>query len=258
VAAPAVAAAPTPPPAPVAPQAPAQAPAAAVPAGAIAAGSSEAGHLYVTAAGARVEVAVAAGPRVFCTDAAGQPVILAPTDPLWPSPAPVGADARFSPGWTPPPPPAPAPAPTAGVLPPDAPVSAGAAAPPVEDKPKRGRKPKAAKAEAGTEAAATDGDDVLVLFVDCVPVGDVNVHDLAGYVVEVADKVAKAAGVDDVRLAPKDNPLAYGAWRGALAAAARSEAPTGYCTIGSGDLADPVIEGLAAVAALVVRPLGRR
>jgi hypothetical protein len=91
----------------------------------------------------------------------------------------------------------------------------------------------------------------LVLCVDCTP--NAGARDLTGYVADLAASVARSANVPDVRFAPKDNPLAFSAWRGALAAAARESPPTGLCAIYSSDLSEPVIDALAGIASLVIR-----
>lgn len=55
----------------------------------------------------------------------------------------------------------------------------------------------------------------------------------------------------DVRAAPKDHPLAYGAWKGALSAGVLSKLQPGIYTVESGDLADPVIEALSGKAVII-------
>lgn len=125
---------------------------------------------------------------------------------------------------------------------------------------KRGRPPGSGK-KVGTmataESVATGEASLptgLVLCVDCAP--NAGAQDLTAYVADLASTVAASASVPDVRFAPKDNPLAFMAWRGALAAAARESPPSGLCAIYSSDLAEPVIEALSGLASLVIR--GRR
>jgi hypothetical protein len=92
----------------------------------------------------------------------------------------------------------------------------------------------------------------LILVVDAAVSGDH--RDLADYVADLHEIVCQAVGgVADVRLADPKGPLGYGAWRGALAAAASKSPPTGVCTISRGELADPIIEALSAQATLVIR-----
>lgn len=132
------------------------------------------------------------------------------------------------------------------VLPPDA--SPSLPPPPAsiaEDKPKRSR-----PAKKDTTPAASPMEN-LVLYVNCTPRSAV--QDLSIYVAELAGKLALVAGCSDVRMADGQSPLGFGKWKGALAAAARENPPKGPCTIFSGDLTDPVIEALSAIAIEVVR-----
>jgi hypothetical protein len=155
-------------------------------------------------------------------------------------------------------------APPAAVSPNAAIAATGSNVPPPaapEEPAKRGRgRPKGSKnASAAAEAIATGEASAslfngLVLCVDCAP--SVGATDLTPYVADLAENLAKSANVPDVRFAPKDNPLAFMAWRGALAAAARESPPSGLCSIYSSDLAEPVIEALSGLASLVIR--GRR
>lgn len=127
------------------------------------------------------------------------------------------------------------------VLPPDAPASnpaahAASSTPPAatEDKPKRGRKGKAT------------GAFSLELFVDTMP--STGAEDLSSYVAEKCAQLAAAANVPDIRMAPKDNPLAYSGWKGALSKAVLSDVPEGACYIARSDLTEPVIEALAGLS----------
>jgi hypothetical protein len=81
-------------------------------------------------------------------------------------------------------------------------------------------------------------------------------EDLDLWVAEIADKIAKAANAPEIRFAPKDSPIAFGAWRGALAAAAREGTQTlgaGIFTISRGDLNDAAIEGMFPAFDAVIR-----
>jgi hypothetical protein len=71
----------------------------------------------------------------------------------------------------------------------------------------------------------------------------------------VARAVAEAFGVDDVRFAPKDSPLAYGAWKGVLAAAVRETPipPGSYAVSSSSDFGMIAFEVVVPRARLVVR-----
>ena len=144
-------------------------------------------------------------------------------------------------------------APAAPAAPPAAPAPE---APPADAPKRRGRPPGSKTKNAGTmgaaEAVATNSSlEGLILCVDAHP--NRPATDLAAYVADLAATVAEAANVEDVRFAPKDNPLAFTAWKGAIAAAARESAPSGLCVIHSSDLADPVIEALIPLASLVIR-----
>jgi hypothetical protein len=91
-----------------------------------------------------------------------------------------------------------------------------------------------------------------------VEVGSYDYTDLSVLVADLAAQAAAAANVPDVRLADKASNLAYGGWRGALAAAAlvQSTELRGLCVITTSELSEPVIEALAPRAAVVIR--GRR
>ncbi|MBZ4336442.1 PD-(D/E)XK nuclease family protein [Corallococcus sp. AS-1-12] len=103
----------------------------------------------------------------------------------------------------------------AAVLPPDAPKSdpALASAPASDEAPRRKRRTKA-------EMEAAHG---LSLFVDCVP--NCPAEPLASYVGRKVAKIEQECGVVDIRVAPNDSPLAYGKWKGVLAATIRAEPP---------------------------------
>ena len=93
--------------------------------------------------------------------------------------------------------------------------------------------------------------DGLRLYVNCVP--NKPFTDLSGYVQELASRIAKTCGVDDIRVAA-DGPLAFGKWQGVLAALVREEPPhAGRFVAYSSQMTDPVIEVLAGLAEEVVR-----
>lgn len=119
---------------------------------------------------------------------------------------------------------------------------------------RRGRPPKkkheGAQVPQNAGAGAVLDSEGLVLLINCNAQG---AQDLAPFVLGIAQKVAQAHGLPDVRLAPNDHNLAYGRWKGIVASAALAEPPQGLCSIRSGELADPIIEALAGVADLVIR-----
>lgn len=120
---------------------------------------------------------------------------------------------------------------------------------PKKEKGKPGRKPKAPKAD-GTPAATNEpGDDARWLFIDCIP--NVAYEDCARFVSEWSTGLARhfklAAPYDDVRMAPKDHPLAYGAWKGALSGVAKNAAaslpPGAYYVSTDSELGAAIAEG---------------
>lgn len=79
---------------------------------------------------------------------------------------------------------------------------------------------------------------------------------LEDYYEPLLSTLEKSYGVDDVRFVPsKDNPLAYGAWRGALSVLVRSRPPVPgeYAVRAPGEVADVVVEALARQGARIVR-----
>lgn len=153
--------------------------------------------------------------------------------------------------------PAPAPAPIT-ILPPDAPPSQPAlASKPPGTKPAAGPGRGHKKTDVPTSPIAQDatpaaGPEIYVNAVPCGPFAD-----LAPYVAEKCAKIATAMKVDDIRVAGKDSPLAYGGWRGALAAVIRDEppAPGRYLLLVSTELGEVVVEALAPfVVVRGVRP----
>nr|WP_253905981.1 PD-(D/E)XK nuclease family protein [Corallococcus exiguus] len=121
----------------------------------------------------------------------------------------------------------------AAVLPPDAPKSnpalASIPAPetpaPVasDEAPRRKRRTKAEMEAARAGAPTQPAEASLSLFVDCVP--NCPVEPLAGYVGRMVARIEQECGVVDIRVAPNDSPLAYGKWKGVLAATIRAEPP---------------------------------
>lgn len=168
-------------------------------------------------------------------------------------------------------PPAPAAAPPAPAAAPAAPAPAAPA-----EAPKRGRgRPRKFKIDeqidqqaAGTASATApmqaaapaseaeaDTEGMRILVVGGSVTGG-NAHDLDLWASNLAAKIAESAGAPEIRFAPKDSPLAFGAWRGALAAAAREasgDLGAGIFTISRGDLNDAVIEGLITTMDAIVR-----
>jgi hypothetical protein len=146
--------------------------------------------------------------------------------------------------------------------------------PPVEEKRPRGRPKKAPLADtAATEVtlvvaslgSAPDksfhkaSDDVAtteVLTSDlilCINRRPSCLHeDLTNRIVTVARELAEIAGVKDIRLSNNEQ-LAFGKWQGALVQAILEKPPQGWCAVYNGDLANPVIEALAAIAKVVIR-----
>lgn len=157
--------------------------------------------------------------------------------------------------------PAPAPAPIPTILPPDAPPSQPAlASKPPSTKPAAGPGRGHKKTDVPTSPIAQDAtlaptSDQVEIYVNAVPRGPF--ADLAPYVAEKCAKIAAAMKVDDIRVAGKDSPLAYGGWRGALAAVIRDEppAPGRYVLFVATELGEVAAEALAPfVAARGVRP----
>jgi hypothetical protein len=250
-----------------APAAPAAPTAPVLPPGAVAAKDAKQGQFYSVRGVLSLFLCMTSGQASFVPTAGGAPVLLPPDEPVFPAAAPAST-------------PAPAAQASAPVLPPDAPASTpgavatkqeapdeeeddeddnaegngGTAPAGTEAKPRRGRKPKA-QAAAEVAASAPVGGDALILIVGGFALSSNGApsRDLAPYVADLAAKAASAAGVPDVRMAPKDSPLAFGGWKGALAAAARQNPPKGICHVAPGDLADAVIEGLAPLASMTIR-----
>jgi hypothetical protein len=251
---------------------------AALPAGAIYAKDASQRGLYVVRDTQTVFLCMTNGKCSFLPVAGGQPILVEQGEPVIPvtsTSAPATAPAPVAP--PPAAPSAPATSAPVGVLPPDA-AKASHTAPPATpneteedgdeeldepnaalaaqaDAPKRrGRKPKAETA-ATAPASSPNALAGLVLLVDAVPLGTMPSRDLAPYVAEIAAKLGESVPMRDVRLAPKDSPLAFGGWKGAIAQAVRQNPPSGLCYIARGELADAAIEALIPLASIVVRPL---
>nr|WP_216672010.1 PD-(D/E)XK nuclease family protein [Corallococcus exiguus] len=121
----------------------------------------------------------------------------------------------------------------AAVLPPDAPKSdptlasipapEQAALPVSDEAPRRKRRTKAEMEAARAGEPTRPAEANLSLFVDCVP--NCPAEPLAGYVGRMVAKIEQECGVVDIRVAPNDSPLAYGKWKGVLAATIRAEPP---------------------------------
>ena len=91
--------------------------------------------------------------------------------------------------------------------------------------------------------------DELLLFVGCCP--NIAAESLDGYVAELHANLRETFGVDDIRfVSDKNSPLAYGAWKGALAALVRASPPPSRPYVAQrGELTDVVIEALAPLRA---------
>ncbi|MCY1042113.1 PD-(D/E)XK nuclease family protein [Corallococcus sp. bb12-1] len=115
----------------------------------------------------------------------------------------------------------------AAVLPPDAPKSDPVLASiPAPEQPAQAASDEAPRRKRRTKAemeAARSAEASLSLFVDCVP--NCPAEPLAGYVGRMVAKIEHECGVVDIRVAPNDSPLAYGKWKGVLAATIRAEPP---------------------------------
>jgi hypothetical protein len=169
------------------------------------------------------------------------------------------------------------------VLPPDAPlpkpvqpapeVTPAAEQPaPVAEQPapkRRGRPPKAKPAPEQpapapeqpapeSKPAPESGPDLRELFIDCIPTrGYARGRDLSTYAARMPAKVSEAGGVDDLRFAGSDSPLAFGKWKGALAMLVREELPPPGVYVAFGlahsELLQVVVEALEPLCDVVVR-----
>lgn len=181
----------------------------------------------------------------------------------------------------------PAPEPVPKIVPDDAPKSdpAKAAEPmpipdaeknPDAEKPKRGRKkaeePKPDAAEkliADVQKTLDEGKSGFTLFIDATVTqkGGIATMALASYLAERITDIEKAfPDVIDIRNAPKkgknaegkdvDHPLAYGGWKGVLAAECKLNPPKGNVValgVYGSELMQVAIEALEPMASVVVR-----
>lgn len=172
-------------------------------------------------------------------------------------PAPMMMQAAPAVGTVPPQPAAPVPA----AVPPQAPAPIPAAVPatttassteaaPHKAGPGRGkrgpRKPKDATTTAGVPACTYDDECTTInLFVDCIPAHPY--ERLEPYINKLERALAAQYQAADIRCAPKDGPLGYDKWTGALAAFVRQSPPAAghYVVKASGcRLAQVVVEVL--------------
>ncbi len=111
-------------------------------------------------------------------------------------------------------------------------------------------------------AQATDAGDDLEVFVDAIP--NCNFVSLHPYIdticAALCAKFIPPGGLADVRCAPKDGPLGFGGWRGAISAIVREHPPTSgtyYLDTRGNELALEVAEAMRThcekVGALYVR-----
>lgn len=85
----------------------------------------------------------------------------------------------------------------------------------------RGRPPGKKSENPGT---TTGEATTRELFVDCVVKGRITI-DLSAYIEKMCTDLATTYKAVDIRCAPSDSPLAFGKWKGALAAAIRENPP---------------------------------
>jgi hypothetical protein len=102
------------------------------------------------------------------------------------------------------------------------PMPAPAAPPKKERKP---RPPKAAPA-AGAEGVTASAPAELEVFVDCLPNREFDtLTDYMDAMLRALEGKFCVSGIADVRCAPKDGPLGFGGWRGAIHAYVRTNPP---------------------------------
>lgn len=96
----------------------------------------------------------------------------------------------------------------------------------------------------------------LTVFAD-VSLAGIAADDLEPYVADIMRKMEKQFGVADVRFTPKDSPLAYGGWKGALAAGVRAmpPAPGVYrlAFVRGNEVRELVLEALQSAGAAIAR-----
>ena len=107
--------------------------------------------------------------------------------------------------------------------------------------------------------AAVDG--MMILVVGVVP--SVAADSLAPWVDQMAKNLCERFNVRDVRIAPEGSPLAFGKWKGAIAAYARELVETGvmprgiYYADGADEITNEVINGLRPLCHFFARQPGR-
>jgi hypothetical protein len=190
---------------------------------------------------------------------ASQPHLAAKPVEGFPSPLPPQAPAAPSVPFTFPPAQqpqvqtvAPAPIQAAPVSPPSAGATASPAVPAPSPEPaKRGRKPKTATSG---PVPAADGFQV---FVDCTPnVESESLHPYVdGIVSELVSRFCAPPCLPDLRCAPKDGPLGFGGWRGALRAIVL-EKPPAAGTYHLRARGDEIVEEVAAALLTVCNKTG--
>lgn len=96
----------------------------------------------------------------------------------------------------------------------------------------------------------------ITVFAD-VALAGIAADDLEPYVADMLRKMEKQFGVADVRFSPKDSPLAYGGWKGALVAgvSAMPPAPGVYrlAFVKGNEMRELVLEGLQKAGAAIAR-----
>ena len=112
------------------------------------------------------------------------------------------------------------------------------------------------------KASAVDGTvnfrpDGFALYVDAIPVKG-SASDLAPFIEAACRLLCEKFGAADIRCAPKDSPLAFAQWKGALAAVVRDRAKELYgkgwfLLVGSSELRQVAVEALEPFADLVVK-----
>jgi hypothetical protein len=107
-----------------------------------------------------------------------------------------------------------------------------------------------------TMAASALPAHKMIIFSDVVYEGFFGFQDLAPYVRGLCEKLEKEFNAADIRCAPKDSVLAFGGWRGVLAAAVRAEPPAaGFyrLDVRMSEIHQVVLETLRAHGASTVR-----
>lgn len=129
-------------------------------------------------------------------------------------------------------------------------------APPATESAKRGRKPKAPPATyAGMAPPEEKGDGELVLFIDVLVLG-MELNSLDDYIDHICSTLEKHYGAVDLRCAPKDSALAFGQWKGALAAAVKQAPPVGHFSVNfvtDSEIKQVVVDTLAPLCSMYIR-----